>query len=169
MSWVVKVSQLRDRMDWVHKPHMPVAYPKLYLERARERGVPPERVLQDAGLVPEMLADPAARVSPLEFTQLVASVLRLAGDEGVGFEVGAQQPLTVADLAGQVHLSPTQFATRCREETGQSAMQWLRSLRLLQARQLRAGGLGVAETARRCGYRSPSALTAALRRDASLH
>ncbi len=81
----------------------------------------------------------------------------------------AQQPLTVADLAGQVHLSPTQFATRCREETGQSAMQWLRSLRLLQARQLRAGGLGVAETARRCGYRSPSALTAALRRDASLH
>lgn len=100
MSWVVKVSQLRDKMDWVHKPHMPVTYSKLYLERARERGVPPERVLQDAGLVPAMLADPAARLSPQEFTQLVGSVLRLAGDEGLGFEVGAQQPLTAHGSLG---------------------------------------------------------------------
>jgi len=100
LSWVVKVSQLRDKMDWVHKPHMPVTYSKLYLERARERGVPPERVLQDAGLVPAMLADPAARLSPQEFTQLVGSVLRLAGDEGLGFEVGAQQPLTAHGSLG---------------------------------------------------------------------
>ncbi len=76
-----------------------------------------------------------------------------------------QQPLTVADLAARARLSPSQFATRCREETGASAMQWLRSQRLAQAQQLRAGGLGVAETARRTGYRSPSALTAALRRE----
>ena len=76
-----------------------------------------------------------------------------------------QQPLTVADLAKQVFLSPTQFATRCRSETGHSAMQWLRGQRLAHAQQLRAAGLGVTETAQRCGYRSPSALTAALRRD----
>lgn len=76
-----------------------------------------------------------------------------------------QQPLTVADLAKQVFLSPTQFAARCRSETGHSAMQWLRGQRLAHAQQLRAAGLGVAETAQRCGYRSPSALTAALRRD----
>jgi AraC-like DNA-binding protein len=68
-------------------------------------------------------------------------------------------------MAAQVHLSPTQFAARCRQETGQSAMQWLRSQRLVHARALRLDGLGVAETARRTGYRSPSALTAALRRD----
>ena len=38
--------------------------------------------------------------------------------------------------------------------------------RLAQARIWRAAGMGVADTARRAGYRSPSALTAALRREA---
>lgn len=75
-------------------------------------------------------------------------------------------PLTVADLAARVHLSASQFASRCQQEQGCSAMAWLRQLRLDQARLLRAQGLAVAETARRTGYRSPSALTAALRRDA---
>ncbi|WP_288253213.1 AraC family transcriptional regulator [uncultured Hydrogenophaga sp.] len=70
----------------------------------------------------------------------------------------------VADLAARVHLSPAQFAARCREEFGLSTQQWLRGLQLDQARRLRAQGLPVAEAARRSGYRSPSALTAALRR-----
>lgn len=74
------------------------------------------------------------------------------------------QPLTVADLAYRVHLSPVQFAARCRQEQGLSAMEWLRGLRLAQAQWLRGRGLPVAEVARRTGYRSPSALTAALRR-----
>jgi len=43
-------------------------------------------------------------------------------------------------------------------------MQWLRAQRLARAQQLRALGLPVAEVARRTGYRSPSALTAALKR-----
>lgn len=75
------------------------------------------------------------------------------------------QPLAVADLAERVHLSPGQFNARCREATGLSPQQWLRALRLARARLLRDGGLPVAEVARRCGYRSPSALTAALRRE----
>lgn len=76
------------------------------------------------------------------------------------------RPLAVADLATVACLSPGQFAQRCRDELGMSAMHWLRSQRLAQARHLRDMGLGVAETARRTGYRSPSALTAALRRQA---
>lgn len=72
--------------------------------------------------------------------------------------------LTVADLAAQVHLSPSQFAARCREDHGMGAMAWLRSQRLAQARLLRGTGMAVAEVAQRTGYRSPSALTAALRR-----
>lgn len=75
------------------------------------------------------------------------------------------QPLTVAQLAERVHLSPSQFALRCHEAHGRSAMQWVREQRLARARQLRALGLPVAEVARRTGYRSPSALTAALRRE----
>lgn len=74
------------------------------------------------------------------------------------------QPLSVAQLAERVHLSPSQFALRCHEANGQSVMQWLRAQRLARARQLRALGMPVAEVARRTGYRSPSALTAALRR-----
>jgi AraC-like DNA-binding protein len=74
------------------------------------------------------------------------------------------QPLTVEALARRVFLSPSQFAVRCHEVHGMPVMQWLRRQRLAHAQVLRAGGLPVAEVARRTGYRSPSALTAALRR-----
>jgi AraC-like DNA-binding protein len=74
------------------------------------------------------------------------------------------EPVTVADLAARTFLSPSQFTLRCHEENGVSGMQWLRQQRLARARQLRDAGLAVAEIARRTGYRSPSALTAALRR-----
>jgi AraC-like DNA-binding protein len=74
------------------------------------------------------------------------------------------EPLSVAQLAQQVFLSPSRFAERCRRETGLSVMQWLRSQRLALAVQLRDDGTSVTETALRCGYQSPSALTAALRR-----
>ena len=76
------------------------------------------------------------------------------------------RPLGVADLAAVACLSPSQFAQRCRDEQGVSAMHWLRILRLAHARHLRDSGISVSETARRTGYQSPSALTAALRRHA---
>lgn len=76
------------------------------------------------------------------------------------------QPLGVAELAARVHMSPSHFALRCQQAQGMPVMQWIRSQRLARARQLRALGMPVAEVARRTGYRSPSALTAALRRAA---
>ena len=76
-------------------------------------------------------------------------------------------PLTVGELAARALLSPSQFAQRCREATGHGPLAWLRAQRLARARQLRQAGLPVAEVARRTGYRSPSALTAALRRSAN--
>lgn len=74
------------------------------------------------------------------------------------------EPLTVGDLAARAFLSPSQFALRCREANGVSSMEWLRQQRFARARQLRAAGWAVAQVARQTGYRSPSALTAALRR-----
>lgn len=74
------------------------------------------------------------------------------------------QPITVTDLAAQAFLSPSQFAQRCRQAQGMGPLAWLRVQRLVRARQLRDAGLPVAEVARSTGYRSPSALTAALRR-----
>lgn len=74
------------------------------------------------------------------------------------------EPIDVARLAAQVFLSPSQFAARCAAETGRPPMAWLRERRLLAARRLRAQGEPVQRIARLCGYRSPSALAAALRR-----
>ncbi|ROZ78954.1 AraC family transcriptional regulator [Ramlibacter sp. WS9] len=79
-------------------------------------------------------------------------------------QVHMRQPVTVADLANQVFLSASQLTQRCHEMHGMAPMHWLRTQRLAHARQLRDSGLAVAEVARRTGYRSPSALTAALRR-----
>jgi AraC-like DNA-binding protein len=78
------------------------------------------------------------------------------------------EPLSVAQLAAQVFLSPTQFAARCRRETGLSVMQWLRRQRMALAVQLRGRGMSVADTALHCGYQSPSALTAALKRQSGV-
>ena len=77
------------------------------------------------------------------------------------------EALQVGDLASRVHLSTAQFTARCREDLGRSPMAWLRELRLAEARHFRSQGLPVAEVARRTGYRSPSALTAALRKQAN--
>jgi len=79
-----------------------------------------------------------------------------------------EQPLCVAVLAAQVHLSPTQFTARCTAEFGIAPMALVRRQRMAAALRLRAIGVPVASVAARCGYRSPSALTAALRRDALL-
>jgi AraC-like DNA-binding protein len=94
-----------------------------------------------------------ARGRPIDWHRLQAWV-----------DVRLAHPLTVSELARQVHLSPSQFAARCVEHWGLSPMGWVRSRRLAAARRLLAQGLPVGELALRCGYRSPSALTAALRR-----
>lgn len=74
------------------------------------------------------------------------------------------RPVGVAELAARVHLGTSQFALRCHEAHGVGPLQWLRLQRLARARRLRDSGLPVHEVARRTGYRSPSALTAALRK-----
>jgi AraC-like DNA-binding protein len=72
------------------------------------------------------------------------------------------QKLRAADIAALTHLSESQFRARCQEELGMTPMQWIRSLRLDKAVQLREAGLKMSEVAARVGYETPSALTAAL-------
>ena len=74
------------------------------------------------------------------------------------------EPIDVERLAAQVHLSASQFAARCVRERGIAPLALVRGRRLAAARRWRDAGASVADTAARCGYRSPSALTAALRR-----
>ena len=79
-------------------------------------------------------------------------------------QANVHEPLDVAALAERACLSASQFTLRCREAQGVAPLEWVRLQRLARARQLRDAGLPVNEVARRTGYRSPSALTAALRR-----
>lgn len=83
---------------------------------------------------------------------------------GAWVQARLDRPVSVAELAQRVHLSTSQLALRCHEAQGMPPLEWLRLQRLTRARQLRDEGVAVAEVARRTGYRSPSALTAALRR-----
>lgn len=136
---------------------LPVALPLArYLASACSAGLARARLMGPALLL-EAWAPPASARRlrrPIDWPTLQAWARQAASG-----------PVSVADLAARTHLSPAQFAERCRHELGLNPMAWLRGLRLDQARQLRAQGLPVTEVARRCGYRSPSALTAALRRD----
>jgi AraC-like DNA-binding protein len=67
------------------------------------------------------------------------------------------EPLTVADLAEQVSLSPSAFAHLFREVTGRSPYQFVKEMRLDKARELLIDGhLAVARVAQGVGYGSVS-------------
>jgi AraC-like DNA-binding protein len=108
------------------------------------------------GLCARSVAPPEGSRRPIEWSALEAWI-----------DANLARPLTVAMLAARVHLSPTQFAARCQQECGIAPMALVRRMRLAAALRMRHAGVGVATVAQRCGYRSPSALTAALRRDTS--
>jgi AraC-like DNA-binding protein len=113
-------------------------------------------LLLEAWQSPPEVSTPARYQRPIQWEQLATWT-----------QQRLHEPLSVAQIAAQVFLSPTQFAARCRRETGLSVMHWLRRQRLDLALQLRGRGMSVADTALHCGYNSPSALTAALRRRSS--
>ena len=67
------------------------------------------------------------------------------------------EPLTVADLAEQVSLSPSAFAHLFREITGRSPYQFVKEIRLDKARELLIDGqLTVVRVAQEVGYGSVS-------------
>ncbi|AQZ64376.1 Transcriptional regulator, AraC family [[Actinomadura] parvosata subsp. kistnae] len=72
------------------------------------------------------------------------------------------EPLTLADLAAQAHLSVYHFVRVFREDTGETPFRYLTRLRIEHARSLLSGTtLTVAQIAERCGFGSPGALSAA--------
>jgi AraC family transcriptional regulator len=74
------------------------------------------------------------------------------------------EPLPLADLAGVVGLSVSQFTRQFKVSTGESPHRFLMKLRLDQAsRLLRTGTLPIAEIAVRCGFSHQEHLTRAMR------
>ncbi|MGW4587779.1 helix-turn-helix domain-containing protein [Amycolatopsis thermoflava] len=63
------------------------------------------------------------------------------------------EPVTVADLAEQVAMSPSAFTALVRQSTGKSPYQFLKEMRLTRARDLLVRGNGtVASVSRAVGY-----------------
>ncbi|AEW99611.1 helix-turn-helix domain-containing protein [Streptantibioticus cattleyicolor] len=75
------------------------------------------------------------------------------------------EPVTLADLAAEAHLSPYHFLRVFKATTGQTPHRFLTRLRIEAAQRLLVNGdLTVAEIARRCGFGSPGALSASFLR-----
>lgn len=71
-------------------------------------------------------------------------------------------PVKLADIAAEVHLSVYHFIRVFREATGETPHRFLTRPRIEEAQRLLAGtGLTVAEVAGRCGFSSPGALSSA--------
>ncbi|MGW1048783.1 helix-turn-helix domain-containing protein [Streptomyces sp. NPDC002521] len=71
-------------------------------------------------------------------------------------------PLTLADLAAEVHLSVYHFIRVFREATGETPHRFLTRLRIEQARRLLDGtSLTIGQIAGRCGFSSPGSLSSA--------
>lgn len=85
---------------WTRQHSQPATYPRLFVEVAKDRGVPSADILSHAGLRPELLDDPAGRVSLVETWLILEAVLLLAGDPALGFETGFRLPLTAHGSLG---------------------------------------------------------------------
>jgi len=95
-----------------------------------------------------------------------ARLLSLAAAESASNPVSAvleyvrghlSEPLTVADMADLVRLSPSAFAHLFRDVTGRSPYQFVKEMRLDRARELLVdGGLTVARISKEVGYASVS-------------
>jgi AraC family transcriptional regulator len=71
-------------------------------------------------------------------------------------------PLMLADIAAEVHLSVYHFIRVFREATGETPHRFLTRLRVEQAQRLLADtSLTLAQIADRCGFSSPAALSSA--------
>lgn len=74
------------------------------------------------------------------------------------------QPVSVAEMAAQVHVSPSHFHAMFKQRAGQSPHQYLLGARVDEAVRLICGSsLSLSEVASRCGFSSQSALTHAVR------
>ncbi|WP_394618773.1 helix-turn-helix domain-containing protein [Lentzea sp. JNUCC 0626] len=75
------------------------------------------------------------------------------------------EPLTLADIAGEVHLSVYHLVRVFQRATGQTPHRFLTGLRIEEAKRLlRDTDLPIAQIARRCGFASPGALSTAFAR-----
>ena len=104
----------KHRHNRLNNLYLPVTYPQIYVQVAQERGADPLLVLRKAGIKPHVIANPEGRISLQQYSLLVAAVLELTGDHGLGLEVGWRLPPTAHGSLGYALLccgSLTEAAT----------------------------------------------------------
>lgn len=102
------------------------------------------RLLQDQQL--GLLHQLTTRTLPLQKIRLAVQWIR----------EHYRESFTINQLAEQIAMSSSTLHRHFKETTGLSPLQYQKSLRLQEARQLLVMGLDVAETAYQVGYESPS-------------
>ncbi|BCJ49872.1 AraC family transcriptional regulator [Actinoplanes sp. NBRC 14428] len=75
------------------------------------------------------------------------------------------RPVTLAEVAATVRLSPFHFLRVFKQSTGRTPHRYLIELRIEEAKRLLGRGLTVTETAGRCGFSSPAHLSTAFLRE----
>lgn len=84
----------------LHQPSVSIAYLQLMLEILAERGISRQALLQGIDLDPGLLAQPQARMTPHQWTLIVARALALTGDPGLGYEYGLRLRPTAHGIIG---------------------------------------------------------------------
>ena len=84
---------------------VPLAYAQALIELTEELGVQSERLLQVAGVSPQVLQNPAGRLSFLDFRQLANAALLEADDPTLGLRLGQRLNASAHGILGYALLS----------------------------------------------------------------
>ncbi|MES2919295.1 MAG: AraC family transcriptional regulator ligand-binding domain-containing protein [Pseudomonadota bacterium] len=85
---------------WTAARDQPATYSRAFTEAAAAHGQSRAAVLAHAGLPPDLLEDPAGRVTFAEILRVLAAVQDLAADDALGFDSGTRLPLTAHGSLG---------------------------------------------------------------------
>ncbi|VWC07939.1 AraC family transcriptional regulator [Burkholderia metallica] len=89
-----------DAARQLNKATVSSAYALFMLMLAEERGIDGGRILAGSGVERERLAQPDARITPLQQAVIVFNLLEATGDPSIAIEIGLRSSLTKAGLIG---------------------------------------------------------------------
>ncbi len=89
----------------MHSASTPAQYTLILLDLARQRGVPPERLLEGTGVTEADMAKLGARVPEEVFSQVVERAYGLTGDRALGLHLGKRLNLSAHATVGQAFMT----------------------------------------------------------------
>lgn len=80
--------------SWAHQATLSTTYPRAYLDAASAEGIEAEAVLQRAGVSPELIANPAGKLTPVTMWKICAAAFLLSQNPLLNWEAGYRMPIT---------------------------------------------------------------------------